>query len=159
MKKVFALALALVMALSFAACSPSIGMPNPFVTYGSTQEASKAVGFDVVVPNTVEGYTKGRIIQGVSSSSLSMIQVLDEAADGNTLCIRKARGTGDISGDSNTYSISKKVTVGARSVTLKGNGNDQFKVAIWTKDNYTYAVVATAGLSEEAMIKIIQQVL
>ena len=159
MKKVFALALALVMALSFAACSPSIGMTNPFVTYSSTQDASKAVGFDMVVPATVTGYDSGRIILGISNSNLSMIEVLDKAADGNTLSIRKARGTSDISGDYNTYSVSKKVTVGARRVTLKGSSNDQFKVAVWTNDNYTYAVVASSGLSEDAMITIIQQVL
>ena len=156
MKKVFALVLALVMALSFAACSPYSNMTNPFVTYDTIQEAFAGVGFAMEVPDSVEGSASGRTILG--GSSLSMIEVNYHGAAGKTLSIRKARGTNDISGDYNTYSVSKKVTVGTCNVTLKGNNDGLFYVAVWTTSNYTYAVVANSGLTQDAMTAIIQQV-
>ena len=154
MKKVVALALALVMALSFAACSPYANMANPFVTYDTIQEAFAGVGFAMEVPELVEGYTSSRTILGTSGSNLSMIEVQYHSADGKT----RRSNTNDISGDYNNYSVSKTVTVGTRSVMLKGNSDGLFKVAIWTIDGYAYAVVSNSGLSERALTAIIQQV-
>ena len=63
--------------------------------------------------------------------SNSMIQVIFHDADDNRLFVRKEAGDMDISGDYNIYAEESTVTVGAYSVTLKGN-DGMVSTAIWT---------------------------
>ena len=35
-----------------------IGMPNPFIDYDSLEEAEKAVGFEINVPESIDGYSE-----------------------------------------------------------------------------------------------------
>ena len=67
-----------------------------------------------------------------------MIQVLYIHGD-DQVCIRKAPGEEECSGDYNAYSEEKTVTVGDKEVTLRGN-NGKVMVAVWTEDGYSYSI-------------------
>ena len=73
------------------------------------------------------------------------------------LRIRKALSGEDISGDYNVYAETGTLTVGQLEITV--NGNDGLvHVATWTDGGYSYAVDASAGLSEDALSALIAAV-
>jgi cobalamin biosynthesis Mg chelatase CobN len=126
---------------------------NPFVDCETMEDAATICGFKMTVPDNIEGYSE-RKIQAVKDS---MLQVIDYKGDDQIL-MRKQSGSGDISGDYNTYSNTQTVTVGSYSITMKGN-NDTVSVATWENGTYAYAVDATGdGLTVETMKAIIQSI-
>lgn len=79
----------------------------------------------------------------------ALFQVVFSESD-KQLCLRKARGSDDISGDYNIYNKTLKNKVGAYDITLKGR-DDGFFVATWSHDDFSYAVTSDSPLSEEQM--------
>ena len=55
------------------------------------------------------------------------------------LCLRKATGSEDISGDFNQYAESNAVDVDGRSVPLQGT-DSQVQLATWLDGNYPYSI-------------------
>ena len=84
-----------------------------------------------------------------------MIQVFYGDKD-REVCIRKAPGTEDISGDYNRYAENNTVTIKGHSVTTKGD-NGQICLATWVDNGYTYSISvrSEAGISSEAMTDLI----
>ena len=109
-------------------------IPNPFVDCDTLADAAALAGFDIIVPDSVDGY-EGRAITAVEND---VIQVMYLHGD-DEICVRKAAGDEDCSGDYNEYSEEKTVTVGDREVTLRGN-NGKVMVAVWTEGGYSYSV-------------------
>lgn len=202
MRKLFIFALSAAMTLSLAACTnndqadiiggdprtwgpeldtdgTAIGAQtaNPFTEYASLADAIEAAGFDINVPDSMDGYSY-RIIQTAifdTESSMTdsdaelenntihaLIEVIynnDDTEIENEIRIRKADGSGDISGDYNEYAQINTVTVGDTQVTMKGD-NDQIHLATWEKDGYTYSIGAysESGISAAAMNELISSV-
>lgn len=50
----------------------------------------------------------------------------------------------------------KEITVGANTVTLKGN-TDSFTLAVWTDGDYSYSLDISSGLSEDEWAEMIQK--
>lgn len=155
MKKMTTFILCAMMVLSLTACSStkqtevtqnsdrnnSVQIPSPFTECKTMAEAIELAGFNMTVPDTIDGYTK-RMIQATSASEeTSMIEVIyqKENEDTSSLRIRKASGSEDISGDYTNYPESTTVTVGEIQVTMKGT-NDQVSLATWANDGYTYSI-------------------
>ena len=124
---------------------------NPYVDYETLADAAKAAGFDLTVPETVDGYSGEKSIQVLDNR---MIQILYTDDNGNYLFVRKEAGAADISGDYNSYSEVNTVSVGEYSVTLKGN-DGTVSTAVWIGNGYSYAVIARAPISAEDMIALI----
>jgi len=124
-------------------------IPNPFADYSSIEEAAEAAGFDMSVPESIEGYSE-KLIQVMNNE---MIQVIFSEAE-SRLFIRKAAGSDDISGDYNVYSDEQTVNVGSREVSMKGN-DGLVSTAVWTAGDYTYAVMADNAMSADAMAELI----
>jgi hypothetical protein len=158
MKKALFLLLCAGAALALAACGarqePVSGMQiaNPFVEYGSLEEAARAAGFELAVPEAPEGYDE-TIIQVMDDS---MIQVIYRSGD-DRLLIRKAAGDEDISGDYNQYTESSTVSVNGADVTLRGDGG-KISVATWVRDGYTYAVDLDRPMAPEELTALIGQI-
>ncbi len=161
MRKLIALALCAVAALSLAACGEkkeepavtgNIQIANPFVDYDSLEEAAKAAGFGMDAPARVEGFDE-TLIQLMSGK---MLQVIYSSGD-DRLLVRKAAGSDDISGDYNSYSREQTLTLDGRTVTLRGDG-DTVSVATWTDGGYTYAVDADTPMSVEVITALIAQI-
>ena len=124
-------------------------IPNPFVDYDSLAEAAEAAGFDMIAPETMEGYSE-KIIQVMNSK---MIQVIFLNGD-SRLFLRKAAGSEDISGDYNVYAETQTATFGDYSVTMKGD-DGRISLAIWTDNGYTYAVTSDETMSVEDMSTLV----
>lgn len=109
-------------------------IPNPFVDCDTLADAAALAGFHIIVPDSVDGYEE----RAITAMENDMIQVLYLHGD-DQVCIRKAVGEEDCSGDYNAYSEEKTVTVGDRELTLRGN-NGKAMVAVWTEGGYSYSI-------------------
>ena len=85
-----------------------IGMPSPFIDYDTLEEAEKAVGFEINVPESIDGYSEKLI----SVMDGKMIQIVFVEGD-KQICIRKEKGNDDISGDYTKYAEKKMTDVDA----------------------------------------------
>ncbi len=108
-------------------------IPNPFIDCDTLADAAALAGFDIIVPDSVDGYEE----RAITAMENDMIQVMYLHGD-DEIRIRKAAGDEDCSGDYNAYSEEKTVTVGDREVTLRGN-NGKVMVAVWTEGGYSYS--------------------
>ena len=109
-------------------------IPNPFVDCDTLADATALAGFDIIVPDSVDGYEE----RAITAMENDMIQVLYLHGD-DQVCIRKAVGDEECSGDYNVYSEEKTVTVGDKEVVLRGN-NGKVMVAVWTEGGYSYSI-------------------
>lgn len=127
-------------------------IPNPFTGHATLEDAAKAVGFDLVVPEKVNGSPR----QGIQTMDSEMIQVCYGDEDHEVL-IRKAPGSEDISGDFNSYAQVKTADINGAAVTMKGEDGLVY-LAMWTSGGYTYSISARAGMSEADMVALVQSV-
>lgn len=127
-------------------------IPNPFTDSSTLEEAEKLVGFDITVPDSIDGLTE-RIYR---SSDFGMLEILYTNNDETKACVRKAVGTDDISGDYNVYSDITEETVDGKTVTFKGD-NSNVSLAIWTDGEYTYSVSLDSG-NKELMTNLVQYI-
>lgn len=176
MKKNFIIALSTALALSLVACGGKqitsekntaiettenetasaegkVEIPNPFVEYDTLEEAVEAVGFDITVPDAIDGYPE-KIVRALVRDDFKMIEVIYQNEEGNEIRIRKAPGSDDISGDYNEYEQSSQMMLGEREVITKGNG-ETVSLATWTNDDFTYSVTVSDAMTDEALSNLI----
>lgn len=109
-------------------------IPNPFVDCDTLADAAALAGFDIIVPDSVDGYEE----RAITAMENDMIQVLYLHGD-DQVRIRKAVGEEECSGEYNAYSEEKTVTVGDKEVALRGN-NGKVMVAVWSEGGYSYSI-------------------
>lgn len=129
----------------------TVQIPNPFTDHVTLADAAKATGFEMVVPEKVNGSPR----QGIQTMD-GMIQVFYGGED-DSVCIRKAPGGEDISGDYNVYSQLKTTNVNGSVVTMKGE-DGLVHLAIWSNGGYTYSISARTGISEADMAALVRLV-
>lgn len=166
MKKILMIALGAALVLSLTACGGkqaepasadgSVEIPNPYQDFDTLEEASAAAGFDLTVPDAIDGYSE-KIIRALVTDDCKMIEVIYEKDEEQEIRIRKAVGSEDISGDYNEYEQSDKVTAGEKEVTMKGNDGAVY-LATWTDSDYTFSVSVSAGMSGEALSELISAI-
>lgn len=163
MKKIFALAMSAVMLLALGACgqapkseSNSTQLANPFTDCETKEAAEELAGFKLELPDEVDG-AENRSFR--VSAEAKLIEVIYQNGDKNTVCVRKAEGSGDISGDFNSYSESDTVTINDIEVSVKGDSG-KISLATWTDNGYTYSVKTypDSELSNEAITDLIEAV-
>lgn len=121
-----------------------IGMPSPFSVFSSLEDAEKAIGFKLTLPEKMpEGYSQ-KAIEVIKND---LIQVFYENGEKEIL-IRKAKGSDNISGDYNEYSESKTLTIGSVQVSTKGN-DGKVSIATWVDGEHTYSV--SVGFENEGL--------
>ena len=130
----------------------NVQIPNPFLECSSLTEASEIAGFELSAPEIIPEYDRTSILVVDGE----MIEVLYQRGDA-TISIRKAAGTSNISGDYNHYAESAVSVVGGMEIMMKGDHN-KAQLATWTKDGYTYAISASAGLGYAEMSDLIREV-
>lgn len=160
MKKLITLSLCLAAALLFTGCGSqeSGELANPFVEYDTIEEAEKAVGFDLSVPESIDGLSE-RIIRVDSEDQLIEVIYQNGQDEDQEIRIRKAVGTDEISGDYNEYSQSRTLDVDGIAVTVKGD-DDLITVATWAQDPYVYSIgnYSDSGFTEGELVKLIQEI-
>ena len=112
---------------------------NPFHDVDTLEEASKIAGFDMRVPESVEGY-EGTLIQAVEND---LIQVIYGDLDHNVY-VRKSSYDGDVSGDYNEYPTVAVKEINGHNVTIKSDG-DLTYVVIWTDGSFNYSIQSNNG--------------
>lgn len=131
----------------------TVGLANPFVTCTTLEEAAQTAGFEMTVPDVLEGYEQ-IVIQAVKDQ---LIQVIWQSGD-NKITIRKGTGVEDISGDYNQYPHMEEISVGDLQVTVKGS-DEAVNTAVWTVGDYAYAISAlNEGIERDAMSGLIGDV-
>lgn len=130
----------------------NVQIPSPFADHATLEDAAKAVGFDLIVPEKVNGNPR----QGIQTMDGEMIQVFYGDED-QEVCIRKAPGGEDISGDFSSYAQVREMSINGTDVTMKGE-NDLVCLAIWTSGGYTYSISIRGGMSGAGMAALVRLV-
>ncbi len=171
MKKLMILVVCAVMAVCLAACEgkvePSaktgvvgeenVQIPSPFVDFKTLAEAEEAAGFEMTVPESMDGKQQS-LIQAAKSSegdSYDMIQVFYGSE--SEICIRKGKGSEDISGNYEEYQKSTSLDINGIKVSARGN-DEKIYVAVWTDGGYTYSIDAQGGLDTDTVTAAIAEV-
>ena len=136
-----------------APSSSSTSLANPFTEYDTLAQAEEAAGFSLQMPDRVPNWMDSMRFRVADDT---MIEVLIQGGD-QELCIRKAPGDSDISGDFTIYAWTQTVDADGITLELRGNG-DYARVAIWTRDGYTFSITTNADLTPEAMTAMAESV-
>lgn len=144
----FALLLAGVLAAGhitgmFQPDEPNAAVANGIVEVDTLQALSAAVGFEA---EELEALPFG-VETVVYASYWNELAEITYSGEGKTAVFRKSPGTGDNSGDYNSYPSVRESDMGALSVTLKGSG-EVYTLAVWRADGYAYSIRLSDGISE-----------
>ena len=137
--------------------SDQVGMPNPWVEAKNQNDAQEQVGFDIQLPSSLTaeyGAPSFLVIPG------EMMEAYYAGAEEARICVRKAAGTDDASGDYRAYSESQQVTVGDLEVTMKGD-DGAINLAVWNDGTnaYSIGVYGGAGLPMEEMTQMVSEMM
>ena len=162
MKKFFsAVILCTALAVLFAACvsikdttTNQTQIPNPITECETMEQAKALTGFEMTVPEAVDGYEEKHI----SVISDNLIQVRFAGGE-QELLLRKAKGTGDCSGDYNHYSETAQTEMEGMTVTMKGEPGT-VRLALWTHGGFSYSIGCYAGevMTAEALTALLAQI-
>ena len=121
-------------------------LANPWQECASMAQAESLAGFSLAISDSAlpEGYgPEATCIQAIEGS---MLEVNYNGELGGSVCLRKAVGTDDVSGDYNSYDLTQTSCIAGQDVTLRGAENAWY-LATWTSDGYSFAVVSTSALT------------
>ena len=131
----------------------AVQRPNPFTDCDSLTAAEKLAGFQLNLPDAVDG-SDHRVFRAIKND---LLEVIYQKGETEVARIRKALGADDVSGDYTDYAQVNTVSVDDVSVTMKGE-NGLVALAIWTRDGYTYAVSVERPISSADMIRLIAEI-
>jgi len=126
-----------------------VQIPNPLTEHETLADLAKTVGFDVTLPTLDKAYKETAFID--ISGTIADVRFAD---DEDTITFRKAKGSDDISGDNKTYKENKTIAVKDVSVSVKGN--DGINTATWQKDGFTYSFSSDKAMTQDALVKAIE---
>lgn len=140
------MALAVLLLLAAAACGQKAEptqLVNPWLDHETLAEACHAVGFELTVPEHIEGYD-APIYRTMNNELIEVIF----PTENNEICIRKAVGGesgSDISGDYNDYTEHTALHNDKISGILDGVDGMGYR-ANWQSGKYSYSLTAANGL-------------
>jgi len=134
----------------------SVTLVSPFTEYGSREDACAAAETSLDAPDSVPGFA-GTRYEAASASEMVQITYGTASPDTGEIMIRKAPGSGDISGNSIPYDEERTLTVGDRQVSVRSTAGQVF-VATWEENGYAYALCCQTGLDTETASSLISEV-
>lgn len=132
---------------------PPILVAPDIVEFSSAAELSEDIGFRVKeiqeVPFEVEA------VKYISSwGDLAEVQYTGK---NNTVILRMALGSEDISGDYSEYASIETHSIEGHEVTIKGN-DGKYRLAVWQSEGFSYAVQCSEAVSEQELLTIIKSI-
>lgn len=135
---------------------PFVPATSPFVDVKTLKDAQKLAGFKVTVPEKMpEGYFESVILVIKND----MIEIRYVNGD-DKICIRKGKGSEDISGDYNEYKAINMVMVNNMQVKMQGS-DGKVNVATWVDGEYTFAIdvnPAGSGMDSTAVSDMVRSI-
>ena len=134
---------------------------SPYADYASTDELSKAVGYEIKEVTEVPFDIAKTSYTGIDNSMAQIIYT--DVTEENELCFRMTKISGesgeaeDISGDYNAYEDVKDLATQAGTITIKGNSG-LYSLAIWQVKGYAYSISVTNGVDEVTLQKVVESV-
>jgi hypothetical protein len=128
---------------------PPVQVVPDIVEYENLAELSANIDFALTVPTE----------QLQDMKEISFVCIFKAIAEitytdgNNTIRYRMAKGDGDISGDYTEYKDVKEYQGDKRTITLKGDETG-FHLAIWTNEEFSFALSSERPLSESQILKI-----
>ncbi len=118
----------------------------------SAEELSELVGFEV---GDVQGlpFEPAEAVYTAWWGEMAEIRYRSGEAEA---VFRKSAGTGDISGDFNSYDTVRELTAGDITATLKGDSGT-YLLAVWSRDGFSYSLSISSGAPEETWAGIIAE--
>lgn len=129
-----------------AASGAMATLANPWQECASMAQAESLAGFSFAISDSAlpEGYgPEAAYIQVIAGA---MLEVDYMGERGGSVCLRKAVGIDDVSGDYNSYDLTQTSRIAGQDVTLRGAENAWY-VVTWARDGYSFAVVSTSALT------------
>lgn len=126
-------------------------IPNPWTDCDTVKDAASAADFDLTAPAAIAGEAQSawRVMTGD--------QTIFEVRYGDGVILRKAAGTGDISGDFSDYSESQEIETGGVTVTARGNGG-AVHCAVWEAGGSTFSLTSDDGLTADEVAAIVAEI-
>lgn len=121
-------------------------LANPWQECANMAQAESLAGFSFAISDSAlpEGYgPEAAYIQVIAGA---MLEVDYTGGRGGSVCLRKAVGTDDVSGDYNSYDLTQTSRIAGQDVTMRGAENAWY-VVTWARDGYSFAVVSTSALT------------
>lgn len=135
---------------------PFVPATNPFVEFKTLKDAQKLAGFKVTVPEKMpEGYSES-VIHVIKDKMIEIIYVNGD----DKICIRKGKGSKDISGVYGDYKEINMVTVDNMQVKMQGS-DGKVNVATWVDEEYTFAIdvnPAGSGMDSTAISDMVRSI-
>ena len=141
--------------------SDALDMKNPFTDCETMEAAEELAGFTMECPTFDD--MENKTYQAVEGQLIQVFNRGDGGGENAYILVRKAPitddlkaedGAVDISGDYNSYSIEKEITIGDTSVTAKGNTEDEYSVVIWNDGEYAYSIGLVGVTIPENVIEV-----
>lgn len=128
-------------------------LANPFLPCETMDEAKKAAKFDLECPDRLPGWVEDIRIRAMEETMIEVVYT----GKGEELRLRKAVGSGDVSGEYTPFEEVNTVAVENRQVTMKGR-DGKVMVANWTDGGYTYAIHTLTGMEQDDLSALIRTV-
>ena len=137
--------------------SEQVGMPNPWVEAKDQNDAQAQAGFSIQLPSSLPAEYGA---PGFLVIPDEIMEAYYAGAGEARLCVRKAAGTEDASGDYREYPESQQVTVDGLDVTMKGD-NGTISLATWNDGTnaYSIGIYGGVGLSVEEMTQMVSEMM
>lgn len=124
---------------------------SSIVEVSSAEELSTAVGFEIEDMSQLPFEPVERIYTAYWDELAEIIYT----GSGQTATFRKSYAAEDISGDFNSYSAVKEISVDSLYVTLKGTAG-AYTLAVWSDEDYSYSLRLSKGLTEAEWQSVIK---
>lgn len=135
-----------------AASKEDIQIPSPLTEHTTLPALEQAVGFPIQQPAMPDGYA----VSSLTDINQSVAQITYQNGD-QEIVYRIGKGTADISGSYEDYS--NKCTLEIEGVNVQLCGEQDFHVAAWHNNGFSYSVYAPAGLTTQQIAQIVTSTL
>ena len=112
---------------------------NPVEEVSTLSEAESLLGFGLHYDNTEASYIEQSIV--IYDGSILEVNLALRDGSGTEYCIRKGKGTEDISGDYTEYAVTENAVLADCDAVLKGN-DQGWQLVTWQKNGYSYSISA-----------------
>ena len=127
--------------------------PDPWETFASEEEAEAAAGFEIRLPDVENATVTYNVMTGGDPVILEAVFAKEKEV---VFTVRKAAGTGNISGDETEYSYTEEVVIrkDILNAELRGEGENDIRLALWTQSkedgDYTYSIAFAENTADRS---------